>query len=76
MLSLITFFLLDHVLYLSKVDLMDKRPALVSNCDYYSCLAWFFDCVFGLITNTLEIKSYNEKLQVLKAVNSKELEGS
>ena len=44
---------------------MDKRPSLVSNCDYYSCFAWFLDCVFGLVTNTMEIKSYYEKLQVL-----------
>jgi len=52
---------------------MDKRPELVSNCDYYSCFAWFLDCVFGLITNTMEIKSALPKLQAQVSTNKNAL---
>lgn len=35
---------------------MDKRQKLVSDCDYFSSVAWIFDCLFGLVASSMEIQ--------------------
>ncbi|KAL4459997.1 hypothetical protein ABPG74_003523 [Tetrahymena malaccensis] len=69
--SLILFFLLDHILYFGRVDLMKKNPELTKFADFYSSFWWFLDCLFGLTSNVLEIKHLFE-LNIAERLSSNE----
>ncbi len=72
------YLMLDHILLVSKLNVIKMEPSFISRVDFYCNIAWLGDCFFNLIYDFVDfnhiitsLRNFESDLKKIEHTDSK-----